>query len=413
MAMESAGFPPAHPPEFVGTSFVERYYRMLCESPEEVHKFYQDSSVLSRPGLDGVMTSVTTMQGINDKILSLGCKEFKVEILTADVQASYKEGVIVLVTGYLTGKDNLRRKFTQSFFLAPQDAKSYFVLNDIFRYVDENESPEVDTVAVNVVDENAPIAPLTPDAEPTHVPDQPSPNHTTTPVEEDSKNGGEVCEPSDNAVGSVDVKKAVAGPLIDSSQNDVLSVTESASSNAQVHAPKKSYASIVKVYTPPLVPASTIRVAPVKTEQKLRASVATEASTPGGNSAPESNKNHAEVKGCSIYIRNLPMTATSEQVEGVFKKFGPIKRGGIQVRSFRYEGYCFGFVEFESSSSVQSAIEASPITIEGLQVTVEEKRNNHQVGNGRGRFQPGRGGFQNDNVRSRGKFWWRPRQWQK
>ena len=40
------------------------------------------------------------------------------------------------MTGYLTGKDSLRRKFTQSFFLAPQD-KGYFVLNDAFRYVDD------------------------------------------------------------------------------------------------------------------------------------------------------------------------------------------------------------------------------------------------------------------------------------
>ena len=53
-----------------------------------------------------------------------------------DAQDSFSGGVIVLVTGYLTGKDTLRRKFSQSFFLAPQD-KGYFVLNDVFRYVDE------------------------------------------------------------------------------------------------------------------------------------------------------------------------------------------------------------------------------------------------------------------------------------
>lgn len=66
-------------------------------------------------------------------------KNFKAEIKTADAQESYKGGVIVLVTGFLTGTDNVRRKFTQSFFLAPQD-KGYFVLNDVFRYVDENKS---------------------------------------------------------------------------------------------------------------------------------------------------------------------------------------------------------------------------------------------------------------------------------
>ena len=73
-----------------------------------------------------------------------------------------------------------------------------------------------------------------------------------------------------------------------------------------------------------------------------------------------------------------------KQLEAVFKKFGPIKKGGIQVRNFavcfRYfvlecsisifpyminifgnfsdqDGFCYGFVEFELSKSACSAIE--------------------------------------------------------
>lgn len=38
-------------------------------------------------------------------------------------------------------------------------------------------------------------------------------------------------------------------------------------------------------------------------------------------------------EGHSIYVRNLPFDATVEQLEEEFKKFGPIKRDGIQVRS--------------------------------------------------------------------------------
>lgn len=48
--------------EVVGNAFVEQYYHILHQSPELVYKFYQDSSVLSRPDSDGVMGSVTTMQ---------------------------------------------------------------------------------------------------------------------------------------------------------------------------------------------------------------------------------------------------------------------------------------------------------------------------------------------------------------
>lgn len=94
-------------------------------------------------------------QGISEMILSLDYQNYHAQILTADAQFSYKDGVIVLVTGCLTGNNNERRKFTQSFFLAPQDkvAKSYFVLNDVFRYIDD--------VANNDVDESS-QTPLTP-----------------------------------------------------------------------------------------------------------------------------------------------------------------------------------------------------------------------------------------------------------
>lgn len=68
-----------------------------------------------------------------------------------DAQDSYSGGVIVLVTGYLTGKDNLRLKFTQSFFLAPQDT-GYFVLNDVFRYVDDAVHQNGNQALVNDVE---------------------------------------------------------------------------------------------------------------------------------------------------------------------------------------------------------------------------------------------------------------------
>lgn len=45
-------------------------------------------------------------------------------------------------------------------------------------------------------------------------------------------------------------------------------------------------------------------------------------------------------EGHSIHVRNLPYDATVEQLEQVFKKFGPIKSNGIQVRSSKV---CFGY----------------------------------------------------------------------
>ena len=74
----------------------------------------------------------------------------RAEIKTVDAQESLNSGVLVLVTGYLTGKDNVRRNFTQSFFLATQD-KGYFVLNDMLRYVEEADQQGDQGLANDIV----------------------------------------------------------------------------------------------------------------------------------------------------------------------------------------------------------------------------------------------------------------------
>ena len=47
----------------VGNAFVNQYYNILHQSPELVHRFYQDASRLGRPAGAGadVMDTVTTM----------------------------------------------------------------------------------------------------------------------------------------------------------------------------------------------------------------------------------------------------------------------------------------------------------------------------------------------------------------
>ncbi|GKV46401.1 hypothetical protein SLEP1_g53387 [Rubroshorea leprosula] len=130
----------------LGNAFVEQYYDILHHTPELVHGFYRDSSFLSRPDVNGNMTTVTTMKAIKEKILSLNYEDHMAEIETADAQDSYGEGVIVLVTGCLIAKDNVRKKFTQTFFLAPQDI-SYFIFSDVFRYIGDSKS-QINSVPV-------------------------------------------------------------------------------------------------------------------------------------------------------------------------------------------------------------------------------------------------------------------------
>lgn len=68
--------------------------------------------------------------------MSSDYSDFKAEIKTVDSQDSLTGGVLVLVTGSLSTKSTGKRNFVQCFFLAPQE-KGYFVLNDVFRYCDD------------------------------------------------------------------------------------------------------------------------------------------------------------------------------------------------------------------------------------------------------------------------------------
>jgi hypothetical protein len=49
------------------------------------------------------------------------------------------------------------------------------------------------------------------------------------------------------------------------------------------------------------------------------------------------------------------------EVEEQFAQFGPIKPGGVNVRSQK-QGVCYAFVEFENSISAQNAIEVLLLT---------------------------------------------------
>lgn len=69
----------------------------------------------------------------------------EIEIKTIHSLASWNGGVLVMVSGSVQTKDfNGRRKFVQTFFLAPQE-KGYFVLNDIFHFLDIEQTHQHST----------------------------------------------------------------------------------------------------------------------------------------------------------------------------------------------------------------------------------------------------------------------------
>ncbi|KAL6506535.1 hypothetical protein OROGR_024716 [Orobanche gracilis] len=379
--------------QVVGNAFVQQYYHILHNSPGVVHRFYHDISKLGRPEEDGSMSITTTLKAIDEKIVSLNYGDFRAEIKTVDAQESFDGGVHVLVTGYLTGKDNAVCNFAQSFFLAPQET-GYFVLNDMFRYVDSvsvNPALVTDVVVPPVIEE-----PVVASTEENHVTEQ------STPPEEEATTG-EVYNPPENGDAPV-VEEVPVAEVINEVQGDTQMIV---GSNAE-EVPKKSYASIVmrlKESGATLSPSiAAPRKATPKNIEPVNPTVSPVTVGPVSSSESVDNENNqdGEAEGYSIYIKGLPMNATDSLLDEVFKKFGIIKNDGIQVRS-KQQGFCFGFVEFEEPSSVRKALEASPVSIGGRQAFVEEKRSTNSRGNNRGRFQSGRDfGFRNEGARGRG-----------
>ncbi|KAL2540794.1 Nuclear transport factor 2 (NTF2) family protein with RNA binding (RRM-RBD-RNP motif) domain [Abeliophyllum distichum] len=238
--------------QVVGNAFVEQYYHILYHTPELVHRFYQDISKLGRPEEDGSMSITTTMQAINEKILSFNYGDLRAEIRSVDAQESFNGGVQVLVTGRLTGMDNTVCNFTQTFFLAPQD-KGYFVLNDMFRFLDNvNANPIlVNDVVAPITPEksnrvfNDVVAPITPVqssmllVQENHVSEENSPSA-------EEANGGEVYNPPDSGELLTVEEEVPVAEVVDEVQGHLQMVVQS---NVKIEdVPKKSYASLVRHY---------------------------------------------------------------------------------------------------------------------------------------------------------------------
>ncbi|VVA91234.1 unnamed protein product [Arabis nemorensis] len=380
MAVESNA--PLVDPHIVGNVFVQKYYNHLYEKPAEVHKFYHEDSVLGRPGSDGEMVSVKSLKAVDEQIMSFDYENSKIQILTADSQASYKNGVLTLVTGLLTVKDGERMRFSQSFFLVPQNG-SYFVLNDVFRYVsDEFVEPEAnkeveETIPQVVQTTVAILEPANEVAEPIVIPTQ---------------------QPVVQQAAEIAVKKPERAIANGHSKTREENVVNDASNG--VNAPKTSYAVIVQSLAQNGA-TFNVKASPAKPKPVTKPRAASESKAPAPIPEPSSAKTADQpAEGGSIFVANLPMDATPEQLNEAFKGFGTIIKDGIQVRSYRLKGNCFGFVTYETAEAVKLVIKAhkeSAIRIGNRRVSIEEKR-----GNNDGKSSMRNGGYRSDGFRPRG-----------
>ena len=84
--------------------------------------------------------STNGSQAINERIKELDIQDCKVRVSNVDSQESFKN-IVVQVIGEMSNRAAPHRKFVQTFVLAEQP-NGYFVLNDIFRYISEEEEEE-------------------------------------------------------------------------------------------------------------------------------------------------------------------------------------------------------------------------------------------------------------------------------
>ncbi|KAH9558472.1 hypothetical protein CY35_06G011100 [Sphagnum magellanicum] len=409
----------------VGNAFVNQYYNVLHQSPLVVHRFYTDASRLTRAeaGTDGAVDTVVTQTEIHDKVMSLDYSDFKAEIKTVDSQESLMGGVLVMVSGSLSTKSTGKRNFTQTFFLAPQE-KGYFVLNDIFRYLDE--APLVSKPAPSLPNGVAepPLAPYVPEPafEQVVVVETESRDATSPPASEgelrveekvEFSEQPEASEVDENDLTEDTAQVEISLPHSEEPASPPVHTTSSLSSlpaeedgTSTGEKPKVSYASILRLRNAGGQPAPTFHAAPKAAPEVPAASAppTPSSSTPAvgdaHNTFDENAPPEAEADVHSVYIKNLPSNIMPADVEKEFARFGSIKPGGVNVRSQK-QGVCYAFVEFENASSAQSAIEASPVSIGGRPAYVEEKRPDP-----RQRTQEGRNDrpYRSDGVRGRGSF---------
>ncbi|KAG6058576.1 hypothetical protein E4U17_007881 [Claviceps sp. LM77 group G4] len=123
--------------EEVGWFFVEQYYTTLSQQPEKLHLFYNKVSQFVY-GQEAEVTNVAVgRQQIQERIKALEFLDCKVRVSNVDTQASF-DNIVIQVIGETSNKGDESKKFVQTFVLAQQPS-GYFVLNDILRYISEDE----------------------------------------------------------------------------------------------------------------------------------------------------------------------------------------------------------------------------------------------------------------------------------
>ncbi|TKY62314.1 putative G3BP protein [Spatholobus suberectus] len=379
----------------VGSYFVGQYYQVLRQQPDLVYRFYAEDSSMIRGDEDSVETAHNLME-IHSILSSLSFTT--IEIKTINSLDSLGGSVLVMVSGFVKIKDiSGRRKFVQTFLLAPQE-KGFFVLNDMFHFIDDGvtypnlvpvASETFDTqphVSASLAERPASDYGLEEEAREyvnsVHIDDDPVDKYSLPEHQQ------QLQEDLENEIVVEETPAQEASPPIHSVAHTVQEPPVALVEESLEEPPKKTYASILRVSKGQPVlsaaPQHSFKSAPPPSELNHVAQPAVQQSSSASMYVPELGAEAAEEgygledegEVTSVYVRNLPANVTEAEIDQEFKNFGRIKLDGIFIRVRKEIGVCYAFVEFEDIIGVQNALQASPIQLAGRQVYIEERRPN-------------------------------------
>ncbi|CAI9112838.1 OLC1v1013332C1 [Oldenlandia corymbosa var. corymbosa] len=262
--------------------------------------------------------------------MSSDFKGCEVKVVKVDAQFSLRESVIVTAIGCLLGKDNIKRVISQTFFLAKQEI-GWFVLNDNFRIIYAQGILNISFGCKDGV--------LSPQV----------PEHTNVPIETKSVN--KVAMPAET--------KHSIEETLEVQITDVPKDPDTSNETGKVEGQKM------------VAPNQQSTVSP---KSNIAKRTKEQTSDYAQGSITRNNVASRDSRARSIYIENLPKDITKDELAEAVKVFGVARPSGFQIRTCPFDGFCFGFVEFESEVSAKSAAEARKLTIKGSDARISIKK---------------------------------------
>lgn len=457
-----------HPsPRQVAQSFVKQYYDMYMKQPKDLFRFYKEESHFLHSAGNQERKSITGIEEIKAAIASgyssnvAGQVQVDLECGSVDAQPSKDGGVILIVTGAMTSKeDKHSRMFVQNFYLAPQETEqaSYFVLNDAFRYLDISPSIMDAAMGGTTSSQTSKTATFGADGAGTKAWKgaanvYPSRDEPAVPVEKTA-----VTTPNADPT-SLPVQESVSSPVVDAEVKEGLPVPPTSDSSAAKGKPSKrqgansdasksnSSAAAPATTQPSSQPAPSSAQASKQGKMKTWAQLVTtptaqQAATPKPAKAPEaappSKGSSSEVQpgtngfeapsgggrpasggggsttaaptgpnqqpdkpATAIYIKGpgVKPETSKEQIKSVFEEYGEIKT--ITLHAERG----FAFIDYTSASSYTKAIQAGEVLIKGQPVHVEPRQSKFAgsaMRGGKGRGSRGGRGVRSGDYAGRG-----------